>query len=413
MDFGAPFLASARTPLVTACERFKMNLVGDGVRLLAPAELRGALTAGLQTVAKAAKAKVALVEGVAPMAELEAVAKRIEVDHEIALGAVRRDDHTITVFAMPQDATSPTTHLAALAVHFARDKDIAAALEKLTADLADWERLLAETAKRFESDGQLHASLKRATLIRNGLVATIAFGIVAAALVTGASVVHAASEKKAREEAAAAEIAAQTAAGARISELLASADPCTPPDLAEADQARATAEQEAKLVERKTRCTEARAKAEHEGYCRSLAERVERHEAIADDGKLGPAAALLSRISSATLHLPDLMTDDAMMPCGGTPGGQSLWRSFAKASGDAILLWTKVEAMSPRVAKVLVAEKAVSEAAKRALTFQIERVATDALRKPTPENIARAQVLCGFKAELGLVVAMSCRKAVP
>jgi type II secretory pathway pseudopilin PulG len=413
MEFGAPFLAVARLPLVTACERFKMNLVGDGVRLLSASELRGALTKALAAAALAAKAKVALVEAIAPMAELEGIARRVEVDHEIALGAVRRDDHTVTVFAMPQDAKSPTVHLSALAVHFARDKDIAAALEKLAADVADWESMLETTAGRLDGDGRLQASLKRAKAVRTGLIGGALAIVAAVVIVTGVTAARAASERKARADAEAAEQAAKTAAEARIAQVLAAADPCTPPDVDDADKARVTPEQQGKLAERVTRCTAARAKVEQEAYCTALAGRVERHETIADDGKLGPAAALLTRVSTKTLHLPDLMTDDAAMPCAGTKGGEALWRAFAKASGDAILLWTKVEAMSPRVAKVLVAEKAVTEEAKRALTFQIERVATEALRKPTPENLARAEVLCGFKADLGLVVAMSCRKAVP
>jgi hypothetical protein len=411
MELGKTFLQSARAPLQGSAGRFRMNLIGDGVRLLAQDDLQKGLERGLDDVAKVARTTPAAVRGLAPMDELSAIASRLSQNQPAALAAVRRDDHTVTAFGPVPPSTDPVEHLDDLAKHFARDRAIASALELLATDLREWQRLLDETASRFDGDPRLERTHRRSKVLTAVLMACAAIVVLVPGVTGLVALRRAAADTERREASAAESLRRKTEASARIDAALASADPCTPGDVPADDAPFASAEQSARLAERTRSCAEAKTARVREQECTALAARLANKETFtAAEGLDQRGADLLNRVSTGTITVSDLALAGEAMPCAGTAAQKELWRAFAVASKDAIPVWMKLDAISPAVAKAMIDNGAPSPAVRRAFAFQVERIATTALQKPTPENIAKARGVCGFKADLGLALAMSCRK---
>lgn len=408
---GPLFLSHARRPLSLSSERFHANLLGDGVRAVEGKKLVAALEEGKSEVARMAGVAADAVERAMPRAEIADLTARLSASQTAALAAIRRNELTMTSFAVPSAArASPATHMIDVAEHFARDKPIAASLRALAADVAAWEELIGRCGASIDADADLTRRHQRRQAVR----ATLRRGGGAAAFLAACVIafvgyrVHA--QQKLREAQEAERRFAQMAARARVEDALRASDPCVGAALPAEDREEATSDQRGRLAALGTRCERERDKKAREERCRVLATAVEEGKPIEGGAEAGGLSAeLLARLATRALVAEDLLIDEQAMPCGGTQASARMWAAFVAAAGPPGDLWGRAEGVSAAVGKRMATAASFSPSATQSLSFRAEIIANKAIRAGGDRLVANATELCVLKVARGGKPAMACK----
>lgn len=408
MKLGSVFLGAAQAPLGRSSERFSRNLIGDGVRALAATSLLAALEDAVRAAASEIGASVSDLERVIPIDELRALAAKLGENQEAALQAIRRNDLTITNFALPAPAVSPTAHLAGVAEHFARDKHIRRSLTALAADIGAWELLLARAVEAIEGDAALVRRWRWRRIRVYVLVGVVASAIVIAgvsALVIGW---RRAAEREARAAAEERERARRAEIVAHVDAALQTPDPCAKVVLSDEERAELTDAQRKMVDGRKDRCDQLARKAEHEKRCAALlAQAASGATDLAPGGET--AGDFLVRVATRALEPRDLRaTEDAIGTCKDAPL-DPIWDAVARDAGTRAFLWGKADGVAPAISSRLGGPNVLAPKAKQSLGFRAETVAKRALRSGKTEDFSGARELCALKAKLAMPPGTSCK----
>lgn len=413
---GAAFLRCSLGPLHYAGGCILSTKVKEGLAELGADNLHGGLTRGIDEAARHAGVRVADVEALLPMAEVRAVAARLDAAQRAAvdawqmyaghLGGLMKGVADLTVDGRAPDVSQ---FLARLAKKVVRDRPLSEPLAELSDAVASWLDLVERCADLI-GDGQVLARAFRARR-RRRLGAVGAAGLL---MVGCASVALWIS-----------------AVRGRVDEALGAADACAasaidPADLERASSAqreraaalRATCDEtrrreaEARAEEEK-REAEARAieekKRDREQRCATLAGKLAAGAVSGEDAAVaGAQAALIARVAQGALDRADVATEE--LPCADTPSGAKIAEAFAAALAASPAAWARADEVSERSYAALLARKeSLPGAPRQVLGQHADRNAMKALVSRDEARKARAARVCRLVDELGVGAGKYCK----
>ncbi|MFO0553999.1 MAG: hypothetical protein U0271_36805 [Polyangiaceae bacterium] len=290
------------------------------------------------------------------------------------------------------------------------DRELAAPLNVLGADVAAWVEALDACRTALEDGGWLVALLRKRTLIR------MAFGVVSTSILIAITV----------------SVVALRFRRDTIDRLLASPDACSAETFTEAQLSWSTKAQRDKVATMRASCDAARkekAAAEEAERQRLELERAAKAKkdareaeckALADDvaaGALsqkasttaGASAELLDRVAKKSLAAGDLGPKDPVFPCQDSEAATRFTPLFEAALLADSTLWTRLSNPSPLVEKTLVAHKeSFAPMALIGFADGAERLARAGLTRGDEEQITRAARLCSIARALGVPGHAAC-----
>lgn len=403
---GKTFAQCAMGGVTYAAQCFQASRVPEGLSQLSAESLRDGVTRGILESARRVGVPPEEITRSLPMREIEAIVARIGFSQEKALaswhvhagqlGGLLSGIADLTVDGRAPDAVLCLDRLAG---KVRRDKELAAPLTSLAADLAAWEELVTRCRTVLDDGGALEKAyhrrrMRRALFAGSALVMLLALGAVAVVFVR----IH-----------------------LRVRDQLASPDPCAVERVEPGDLERVGAELREQAARARVACDGRRAEEaatqERERLVQQRATECDALAAAVEAGQLdrpleavaGPAAPLLRRITTGSLTAADLGPDDPRMPCDDTPSGARLLASFERAVPVSSPGWLRGEPLAPRAHKALVAHAAELPGPVRA---ELERAAEDEARKAIVVGeatlVARAGQLCQLHVDLGGSPRSSC-----
>ncbi len=328
-------------PLNYAGSLVMASRVPEALNELTPENLHGGLVRGVDETAKLAGVRPSDVNQLLPTTEIDGAAQSLGASQRAALAAWHRHAGSIGglltgVADLTHDGRVPDVPLCLerLAKKVSRDKEFAAPLRALAADIERWQDLMTRCTELLD-DGGVLARAYRMRRIRT-VAMGVALGLAVAVVVTFALRVRAAHQRVEDKLVAAASA------------------PCAVAELTDDELGRGTSEQNERAATLKNACTAEReraaktkaerdakeaadkavrdAKEAHERACASLEAHVS--SAALDDADrsaAGASAPLLERISKSALTADDLGPNDPDLPCKDTPAGAALAEAFGVA----------------------------------------------------------------------------------
>lgn len=412
ISFGNVFGEQASLPLAKAADLLNQNRLGDGLRALEPEKLSAGVREGLSRVSALVGLPVSVLETTLDLGKMPAQAEALDATLQKALKAVRRQEMTVAMFAVPHDLTvakSPVSHLRELATTFSKDKEISSSLKQLAIDVEGWEGSITRARLSLDQDGTLASRYERRKALKKlgvaaavAAVAVIVLGVIAAAVLKARRDAELAAQREAEKK-------ANEAAQAAIVQTLA-LPPCDASTLTDEQRARATEEQKGALELRAARCAEEKKVEERKAACHKLVESIGAGKADGlDEGLVGDSGPVLKRIAQGALEPGDLATPK--LPCDDLAEGKRLWGELARASGKTTTLWALADGVSAPVGKAIeVLQPPLHNSIVLAIGFRAEKVATTALLSGRADLAEKAKPFCALKQKLGGALAMSCKK---
>lgn len=406
---GAAFLRCSLGPLNYAGGLILSSKVEGGLNELGTDNLHGGLKRGIEEAAKQAGVRVADVERLLPMADVNACAARLDAAQKSALVAWRTYAGHLGglmsgVADLTVDGRAPdVSHfLERLAKKVKRDAPLSEPLQALSGEVATWLDLV-ERCSDLIGDGEVLARAYRRRVLMRG-AAIGAAGLAGAAAIGAAAWVH--------------------AVRARVDAALAAADPCAAAAVDPSDLARASAEQRQRADDKRAACEEAKRreaqarasrlrreqeareaearKREREARCEALAQHLAAGALGPDDAAIaGKSAGLLGRVAKRALEGADLAVGD--LPCQDAAAGPKIAEAFAAAVAASTAAWARPAEVSDRVYAALVKQKSTLPGSpKQVLAKHADRAAEKAIVSRDDAEKARAKRLCQLTGELGI-----------
>jgi hypothetical protein len=406
---GAAFLRCSLGPLNYAGGCIISGKVADGLRELSVDNLHGGFKRGVEEAARQVAVPVPDVERLLPMADVTAVAARLDLAQKNAVAAWAQYAGQIGgllkgVADLTVDGRAPdvSMFLERLSKKVIRDRELAEPLQALATEVASWLDLVEQCGDLLADGGVLAQAYQRRRL-RQAAVGGTAIALVVASLSVGLWI---------------------RSVRARVDVGLAGADPCAAASIDPADLKQASSAQMQQVTERKAACDEqkrreATAREEQErreaadreaqrvrklreDRCEALAAHLGKGDLQPDDGNVvGEQGALLARVGKGALTKADMTT--ASLPCADTPAGAKIADAFAAAVLASSQAWCAADEFSDPVRAVL--EKHMNELPsipKQVLARRADDTAKKALIQGGAELTTRAAGLCRLKDALGV-----------
>ncbi len=408
-------------PLNYAGSLVMASRVPEALNELTPENLHGGLMRGVDETAKLAGVRPNDVNGLLPLAEIDAAARSLGASQRAALDAWHRHAGSIGglltgVADLTHDGRVPDVPLCLerLAKKVSRDKEFAAPLRALAADVERWQDLMTRSTELLD-DGGVLARAYRMRRIRT-VAAGVVLGLAIAITVTFMLRVRAAHQRV-------------------EDKLLAAANtPCAVEGITTDELEHGTSEQNERAASMKNACSaarerEAKAKAEREAKetadkaaraarearersCASLEAHVSSASLDASDRETaGAAAPLLERISKRELTADDLGPNDPDLPCKDAPAGAALGEAFAGAVMKGP--WAAGGPLGPAARAAIVKHAGDLSVAQRVnFSKHADTIAKLAIVGGKTDLMSQAATQCALAGDLGFAPRAYCPGAI-
>ena len=412
---GAAFLRCSLGPLNYAGGCILSSKVADGLGELSAENLHGGLTRGISEAAQQVGVPKSEVERLLPMAEINAVALRLDQAQRSALqawgahagqiGGLLKGVADLTVDGRAPDVSN---FLERLSKKVMRDPPLSEPLHALSVEVASWLDLVEQCGDILADGGALTAAYRRRRIQQAALALVGAAAL--ATVLTLAFRLH--------------------AARGRVDAALALPDPCASLNLDPGDLGRASSSQQQRAEEHRTACetkrkqeveareaqqkreAEAREaekrKKEREARCDAFAGRLAAGSVLPEDADLAAGQGdMLARIARHTLERADLKAAD--LPCADTPAGARIAAAFGAAVVASPAAWANAEDVSERVRGILVDHRAeLPSAPVQQIGRTADNLAKRAMIQKSAVAVEQAFRICKLKDDLGVRGAKFC-----